>query len=286
MELHISRIKGKMSPQTSKDIVDLSDYRVGGLYGIHFAKLYFSLVSKYYLLLDAFQETEELTAWSVDGENLQCAFGPLEIDIDLSRIIIRSGLRLNQGLKEILKSPDGEIHIPSDLANTYTKAKLKTSFVEQSFGKNERRTFQIDAAGIVDALIKVVGALVPIKFVGYLESYLFPLQNLSWNVLNRFDKGLEIDGAERAEKIAINRYDFLNSQDQRKKSLIFKVIRTPISKQNPVPVSYAMLDYQKWFQEGQTIEELNGPKTLFKDLMSEIEEIIDKEHLLELKTIK
>ncbi len=275
-----------MSPQTSKDIVDFSDYRVGGLYGIHFAKLYFSLVSKYYLLLDAFQETEELTAWSVDGENLQCAFGPLEIDIDLSRIIIRSGLRLNRGLKEILKSPDGEIHIPSDLANTYTKAKLKTSFVEQSFGKNERRTFQIDAAGIVDALIKVVGALVPIKFVGYLESYLFPLQNLSWNVLNRFDKGLEIDGAERAEKIAINRYDFLNSQDQRKKSLIFKVIRTPTSKQNPVPVSYAMLDYQKWFQEGQTIEELNGPKTLFKDLMSEIEEIIDKEHLLELKTIK
>jgi hypothetical protein len=269
-----------MSPQTSKDIVDLSDYRVGGLYGIHFAKLHFSLVSKYYLLLDAFQETEELTAWNVDGENLQCAFGPLEIDIDLSRIIIRSGLRLNQSLQGTLKSPNGEIRIPSVLENTYTKAKLKTISVEQSFDKNERRTFQIDAAGIVDALVKIVGALVPIRFVGYLESYLFPLQNLSWNVLDRFDKGLEIEGAERGEKIAINRYDFLNSQDQRERSLIFNVIR------NPVPVSCAMLDYQKWFQEGQTIEELNGPKALFKDLMSELEEIIDREHLLDLKTIK
>jgi len=275
-----------MSPQTSKDIVDLGNYRVGGLYGIHFTKPHFSLVSKYYLLLDAFQETEELTAWSVDGENLQCAFGPLEIDIDLSRIIIKSGLRLNQGLQGTLKSPNGEIRIPSVLEKTYTKAKLKTISIEQSFDKNERRTFQIDAAGIVDALIKVVGALVPIRFVGYLESYLFPLQNLSWNVLDRFDKGLEIEGAERGEKIAINRYDFLNSQDQRERSLIFNVIRTPTGEQNPVPLSCAMLDYQKWFQEGQTIEELNGPKTLFKDLMSELEEIIDKEHLLELKTIK
>jgi hypothetical protein len=275
-----------MPPQTSKNIVDLSDYRVGGLYGIHFTKHHFSLVSKYYLLLDAFQETEELTAWGVDGENLRFAFGPLEIEIDLSKIVIRSGLRLNQSLQGTLKSPDGEIHIPSDLANTYKMAKLKTSSFEQSFDKNERQTFQIDAAGIVDALIKVVGALVPIRFVGYVESYLFSLQNLSWNVLDRFDKGLEIEGAERGEKIAINRYDFLNSQDQREKSLIFKVTRIPKSEQNPVPVSYAMLDYQKWFQEGQTIEELNGPKTLFKDLMSGLEEIIDKEHLLELKTIK
>ncbi|MEA1991221.1 MAG: hypothetical protein U9N58_03370 [Thermodesulfobacteriota bacterium] len=187
---------------------------------------------------------------------------------------------------KILKSPDGEIRIPSVLANTYTEAKLKTTSIELSFDKNERRTFQIDAAGIVDALVKVVGALVPIRFVGYLESYLFPLQNLSWNVLDRFDKGLEIEGAERGEKIAINRYDFFNSQDQRERSLIFNVIRTPTGEQNPVPLSCAMLDYQKWFQEGQTIEELNGPKTLFKDLISELEEIIDKEHLLELKTIK
>ncbi|MFW6047335.1 MAG: hypothetical protein ACOCP4_06095 [Candidatus Woesearchaeota archaeon] len=267
-------------------MIETKDCLTAFCLGFDFVKPKFTLSKYFDDILDVIHDVDkENVDFNIEKHrlilrlaDLKIIFGPKKISI-ISNISIRS---------KIMNAIVGENNENIALFNfwgdsfkdvqTSTQEKVEHSKFIKSFPKN--------AASILDLISAIVKSDIPnLRFLGYVEFYLIPIDYVKWSKLDEFDVGASISKSYMTEKTARNRYRFINDdtfeyEDQ--KSLIFHM---HIPEENQSRANYAgtSFDFQYWPQKEKSLFDYGEPKQFIKYLQRDLSSKLEDEDLLKLE---
>lgn len=267
-------------------MIETKDCLTAFCLGFDFVKPKFTLSKYFDEILDVIHDVEKVNVdFNIEKHRLILRLADLKIIFGPKKISIISNISIQS---KIMKAIFGENNENIALFNFWGDSfkDVQTSTQETVEHSKFIKSFPKNAASILDLIYAIVKSDIPnLRFLGYVEFYLIPIDYVKWSKLDEFDERASISKSYMTEKTARNRYRFINDdafeyEDQ--KSLIFHM-HIPEENQNRANYAGTSFDFQYWPQKEKSLFDYGEPKQFIKYLQRDLSSKLENEDLLKLE---
>lgn len=255
--------------------------------GLDFVRPKFRLSHYYDEILDSIYDIEDInTQFKFEKHNLTVLLPEIKFQFTPKKIVIFSNISIRDILGQAIF---GDSNFPEDLCHIWSDALSDMELLTQSKEQHIKfkNNFLPNAASIIDLIDKVANDDIPnLRFIGYVEFYLIPIQTVKWVILNEFDRMASIHGQKMTEKAVRNRYRYREvvSDNVDQQSLIFN-INIPENDRERANYAGTSFDLQWWAQENKKLNDFGKTVDVIKFLRKDLSSKIEKAKLLNFDTI-
>jgi len=274
-------------------VIEKKDCLVAMLFGYHFEKARLTVTNSFSDIADAFLDANDKNLKiSIKKNELQIKIRNILITFTYNFLIINTILAISKPLFKLLPDSDNE----SDGDNKFENKLIPFIFLDDKIREAELRDFEKkdfrkDTLKNFSSTLKLIERLLPqglpaARFIGLVEYYYIPLNEVKWTILEKFRKQATFPGniqAKNSEKIAQNRYYFPKDKENNEICFIFKLIDPDNHKDEKAFIAGAMFDYQLIPSKASTLEEMGGTDFVIDKLALEISNIINISDFIKLE---
>ncbi len=246
--------------------------------GFHYKKPRYSIANSFNEILDQVQDLPGFTVSSIDTHELIMKVGKIKVSLSHQNLIINSPIVIAEKLRSLIAKDvnGGKIPIPNIFGPRF--ALEESILVSKEGPKRFRDDFLADSIEMTRLLDKIVMGLPPLKFAGFVEYYAIPLNHVSWDILERFNREAYIPDGENTEKRSINRYYFPKTDKLDERCLIFHLVRQNSHDAPEAVLAGASFDYQFIPEQEETknLDGYGGAENLIKSLSTGMGQILTK----------
>lgn len=233
----------------------IKDCFTSALFGLQLQRPYYTIASLFGEILDTFSANDDVdfAVSHIDATSTVFKLDGVGVSISPRNIQVFTNINID---KEVAEIADLDTTKPV-VANGWGAPIDSTEIVVVESVKGLKEQFLADAKQIFDILSVVLEPVDPfIRFFGYIEDYLIPINKYDWKVMDAFDKGASIiKGADLHDKTARNRYILSrDEEDKVSECLTFQMMRPHSMGASDTTYAFGHFDYQHWFNGKSSIK--------------------------------
>jgi len=244
--------------------------------GFHYKKPRYSIANSFNEILDQIQDLPGFTVSSIHDHELVMKVGKVKVSLSHQNLIINSPIVIGEKLHSLIAQDvnKGKIPIPNIFGPRFD---LEEPIMAQKEGpKKFRDAFIADSIEMTRLLDKIITGLPPLRFAGFVEYYVIPLNHVTWDILEKFNKEAHVLDGENTEKRSINRYYFPKTGKLDERCFIFHLLKQNSHNAPEAVLAGASFDYQFMpdQQETKNLDGYGGAENLIKSLSTGMGQIL------------
>jgi hypothetical protein len=246
--------------------------------GFHYKKPRYSIANFFNEILDQMQDLPGFTVSSIHTHELIMEVGKVRVSLSHQNLIINSPIVVAEKLHSLIAKDvkEGKVPIPNIYGPRFDLE--EPIMVLKEGPKRFRDGFLADSIEMTRLLDKIVMGLPPLRFAGFVEYYVIPLNHVTWDILERFNREAHILDGENTEKRSINRYYFPKTDKLDEQCFIFHLLKQNNHNALEAVLAGASFDYQFMpdQQETKNLDGYGGAENLIKSLSTGMGQILTR----------